>query len=238
MIVDHFHSREGSLIRISAGQGSQFAKTVAGDFNPIHDADAARFCIPGDLLFALVLRDFGISRRMMLRFRAMVGADVALRYVELGEERVDLLDSTGRVAVEVERRGEVERSPAIIERFIRRYASFSGRNFPEYLEPLLREQAVMFNLERPLVIYDSMAFDLHRLPGPNLTMECSHSHLTVAGRRGEERLEFTVSDDNGPVGTGVKSVMIGGLKPLDDQRLSAFVDAYRQRRQAFEKSSQ
>src|SRR5690554_7002640 len=73
MFLDPYHTQTGSTIRIAAQQASDFAKRVAGDFNPIHDAGARRFCVPGDLLFALVLSRFGLSRHMDFRFRSMVG---------------------------------------------------------------------------------------------------------------------------------------------------------------------
>ena len=48
-------------ISFSEQQASDFAKGVAGDFNPIHDPGAKRFCVPGDLLFAVLLHRFGIA---------------------------------------------------------------------------------------------------------------------------------------------------------------------------------
>ena len=64
MFLDRFHSVQDGHVVISALQASQFAKEIAGDFNPIHDPDARRFCVPGDLLFAIVLARFGLSENM------------------------------------------------------------------------------------------------------------------------------------------------------------------------------
>jgi hypothetical protein len=69
-----FHNVQGRHVLISPDQGSRFAKDIAGDFNPIHDADSRRFCVPGDLLFALVLARYGVSACMHCRFVGMVGA--------------------------------------------------------------------------------------------------------------------------------------------------------------------
>src|SRR5690554_6316705 len=82
MFLDEFHSVTDGRIGISADQASHFAKRVAGDYNPIHNPDARRFCVPGDLLFSLVLRRFGLSQRMNFRFLSMVGADVPLNLEE------------------------------------------------------------------------------------------------------------------------------------------------------------
>ena len=42
MFLDRFHSVQDGHVVISALQASQFAKEIAGDFNPIHDPDARR----------------------------------------------------------------------------------------------------------------------------------------------------------------------------------------------------
>ena len=55
MQLDEYYSDGNGHIAISREQASDFAKGVAGDFNPIHDVDAKRFCVPGDLLFSLAL---------------------------------------------------------------------------------------------------------------------------------------------------------------------------------------
>ena len=56
-----FYAQRGEYVVISAEQASRFAKGVAGDYNPIHNPDARRFCVPGDLLFTLVLVKFGLQ---------------------------------------------------------------------------------------------------------------------------------------------------------------------------------
>lgn len=71
MFLDRFHTIQDGCVHISASQASQFAKEVAGDFNPIHDPDARRFCVPGDLLFAVVVSRFGLSRHMTFQFRTL-----------------------------------------------------------------------------------------------------------------------------------------------------------------------
>ena len=55
MFLKQFYETHDNSIRIPAHQASTFAKEIAHDFNPLHDADAKRFCVPGDLLFSLVL---------------------------------------------------------------------------------------------------------------------------------------------------------------------------------------
>ena len=64
MFLNDYFTESNDDIVISAQQASRFAKEVAGDFNPIHNLDAKRFCVPGDLLFSLVLAKYGLSQHM------------------------------------------------------------------------------------------------------------------------------------------------------------------------------
>lgn len=233
MFLDRYHDITGGLVRISEQQGSQFAKEVAGDFNPIHDPGARRYCVPGDLLFALILGHYGLYPRMNFDFRGMVTGDLPLRLSADAGRDLQVSDEQGRIYLDVERDGEGIRDAAVTEAFVRRYAAFSGRNFPEFLEPLMREQGMMFNPDRPLVIYDSMAFELTRPVAADVSMELTEATLQVNGRRGEEHLRFTVHSGGQPVGHGTKRVLLSGLQPLDEDRLQAFVDDYLQRRQTF-----
>ena len=54
MFLAPYFSEQNQAISVSAQQASDFAKKIAQDFNPIHNVGAKRFCVPGDLLFALV----------------------------------------------------------------------------------------------------------------------------------------------------------------------------------------
>ena len=74
MKLRDYYSENDGFIQFSREQASRFAKNVAGDFNPIHDPDSKRFCVPGDLLFACSLANFGLSEKMHVRFSGMVGA--------------------------------------------------------------------------------------------------------------------------------------------------------------------
>ncbi|MEO1880948.1 MAG: DUF3581 family protein, partial [Methylococcales bacterium] len=72
-MLKEFYSGPDDCVAITAEQGSLFAKEVAGDFNPIHDVDSKRFCVPGDLLFAIVLEKYGLSKTMNFTFTGMLG---------------------------------------------------------------------------------------------------------------------------------------------------------------------
>ncbi|MFC3285872.1 DUF3581 domain-containing protein [Litchfieldella rifensis] len=234
MFLDNFHTLTDGRIRISAEQASHFAKRVAGDYNPIHNPDARRFCVPGDLLFALVLARFGLSQRMTFRFLSMVGAGVALHFREHADGGIQVEDDTGKVYLKVERSGESTHDESVVEAFTRRYVAFSGKNFPHYLKPLMEAQGVMFNPQRPLVIYDSMGFALDRLDALDPGLELADSSFEVIGKRGEALLEFRMTSGAETIGSGSKKLVVSGLRDYDADAMEAIVDEFYRLRRAYE----
>lgn len=234
MFLSPFHQATPEGVRISPRQASRFAKEVAGDFNPIHDPDAKRFCVPGDLLFSLALDRYGLHRRMGFSFSGMVGPDVALIFPEGNEARFAVTDAGGKEYLRVERAGERTLDQGLIESFTRSYVAFSGRNFPYILVPLMAAQQVMLNPDRPLVIYESMSFDLDRLDFSQPRLELADSRLEVQGRRGDVWLEFHVLTGAGKIGTGRKKLVLSGLQPFDAARMQGLVDALLARQQLYQ----
>lgn len=233
MFLDAYHSFAGERVRITPEQASRFAREIAGDFNPIHDPDARRFCVPGDLLCALVLAHYGLSKRMALRFRGMVGDGVALHFPNDPGATFSIADDSGKVYLDVERGGETSRDPALVEPFIRSYAAFSGRSFPHVLQPLLVRHGVMFNPDRPLVMYDSMSLDLADLGEGEPDTELADASIEVAAKRADALLHFDIRIGDEYIGRGSKKLIISGLRPYDETRMQEVIDDYEARRAAF-----
>lgn len=233
MFLKEFYSSKDQHVLIGADQASRFAKEIAGDFNPLHDADAKRFCVPGDLLFSLVLEKYGLSSTMTFTFSGMVGHDVLLNFPETEEKTFALCDDSGRVYLKVERSGESSRDESVIENFIRNYVAFSGPNFPHVLVPLMASHNVMINTERPLVIYDSMSFELDRLDFNAPSLEAAETCLEVNGKRGDARLHFKVKAAGETVGSGFKKLVISGIREYDKALIDAFVKEYLERMESY-----
>src|SRR5690554_4749931 len=181
MFSEQFFSVQDGRIVITAPQASFFAKEVAGDFNPIHDPDARRFCVPGDLLFAVVVSRFGLSRHMTFQFRALLGDGVPLEFRESGDNTIEVCDQNGKVYLEVTRSGETTRDERVIEEFIRCYVAASGKNFPHTLKPLMESEGVMFNPDRPMVMYASMSLTLDSLDAASPELEMHNAELEANG---------------------------------------------------------
>jgi len=221
-------------IRVSAEQGSRFAKDVAGDYNYIHDPDSKRFCVPGDLLTALVLEHYGLSECMRFSFRGMVGADVDLYLPNDAAEAFDVTDADGKVYLHVERNGATQKDPNAVAAFVRQYVALSGQTFPHYLKPLMAEHGVMFNPERPLVIYDRMEFDLDRLDFGEPELDFDGGSLDASAKRADVAVRFSIRDDGAPVGTAAKHLVISGLRPYDEAQMAAVIEAFNERKARLE----
>ena len=229
-----FYTQSGDEVTISAEQASRFAKGVAGDYNPIHNPDARRFCVPGDLLFALVLERFGLSQHMEFRFLSMVGANTPLTFSQAASGDIQVTDASGKCYLDVRRSGNTTFDSNAVDAFTRCYVAFSGKNFPHYLKPLMEAHGVMFNPKRPLVIYDSMGFTLERLDGLTPDLALSRSSLEVQGKRADALLDFSIESGGKLFGVGSKKLVVSGICDYDATAMDAIVEEFYRLKAAYE----
>ena len=232
MFIDEYFNEQNGAISFPREQGSHFAKKLADDFNPLHDADAKRFCIPGDLLFSIILSKYGLSRHMEFIFSGMVLAGVELLLPEPGPELL-FQDSEDKQYLTAVRSGDTSRDETLIQNLTRNYVEFSGHTFPHILVPLLAEQNVMINPDRPMVIYESMVIDLDRLDISEPVLEIDHNELDLNGKRGNVLMAFNLLESGEIVGRGRKHMVLGGLREYDKTSSQALVAAFNERKMAF-----
>lgn len=211
-------------------QASRFAKEVADDYNPIHDVEAKRFCVPGDLLFAYLVAEKGLHPGMHFTFSGMVADGVELLLKEPGEGELKIEDARGKEYLRASYAGEVNRDPQLIEELIRSYVRFSGHNFPHILQPLMEKHQVMINMERPLVIYESMSIQLARTDIHRPELELADAILDVDGKRGNATLFFRFEENGEEVGTGEKKMVLSGLRDYEDGVMNQMIALYDQRK--------
>lgn len=226
MQLTDFYRLQDQHILFTRAQASNFAKSVAGDFNPIHDPDAKRFCVPGDLLFAVVLALSGLHQQMKFNFSGMVGDEVPLQLKPIDQAHMALVDAEQRVYLSVEAHGGHTENSQLIEQLIRCYVEFSGQTFPHILVPLMAEQGVMINPERPLIIYESMSIDLDRLDIAPQSLTLNQAMLAVNGKRGDVTLIFDISANGERLGQGQKTMVLSGLRAYDQQAMEQVVAGY------------
>ena len=232
MLIDRYYTAHNSNISFSREQGSNFAKQMADDFNPIHDIDARRFCIPGDLLFAIILAKYGLSQHMEFTFTGMVVDGTELVMPEPAPEMA-INDTEGRQYLTIHSAGDTTRDALLIDQLTRSYVEFSGHTFPHILVPLLAGENVMINPDRPMVMYESMTIDLDRLDIHSPSLEVEHNEVVVNGKRGEVQMAFNLVDSGNLVGRGRKRMILSGLREYEKQAMDAITASLNQRRLNF-----
>lgn len=236
MFLTPYFKKENQTVTVQGSQASDFAKGVAQDFNPIHSVGAKRFCVPGDLLFAIVLAEYGLSQKMTFNFAGMVSAGVELQFPDDVEQHFEIRDNKDKHYLSVERHGDVSRCETQIESFVRSYVAFSGVNFTHVLVPMMEQHQVMINPARPLVIYESMSFDLTTLDFEEVSLSLVGQELTVNGKRGDVTLKFELISGGKLVGTGIKTLVMSGLRPYDAELVKGMVADYESYRTDFEQA--
>ena len=232
MFPEDFYQEDAEGISFSRDQASRFAKQVADDFNPIHDPGAKLFCVPGDLLFALVLSRYGLSTRMRFVFSGMVTDNTPLRFLQRSPGDLTLEDNSGKQYLRVEWSGDQTRDPRRVESLTRTYVAFSGHNCPHILVPLMAQHRVMINPARPLVIYSGMDIELDSHELPVRQLQLADSRMEVSGIRGKVSLLFDLLAGEARVGQGIKYMEMRGLRPFDQAVADQMVADYGQLKQA------
>jgi len=229
MLLEQYVQQDGEYFSFSRQQASCFAKQVASDFNPIHDEDAKRFCVPGDLLFSYLLTRYGVSQRLSCQFAGMVGADIALHCTE-DPNVITITDNQNKKYLSLQHSGPSQKDLNVIEPLIKDYVRFSGQNFPHILQPLMQRHNVMINPQRPLVIYESMALEFELLPSQKVDLSLTASSLSVEGKRGNALLQFSLKENGKLIGLGEKRMILSNLVPYDDMQMNQMVLEYNNRK--------
>lgn len=232
MFIDEYCTNLNGAVSFSREQGSRFAKEVADDFNPIHDVDSKRFCIPGDLLFTVVLAHYGVSQHMEFTFTGRVTDDIRLQLPSPADHLL-IKDLAGKDYMDVVRSGLSTEDERLIQNLTRNYVEFSGHTFPHILEPLLAGAGVTLNPARPVVMYVSMTIDLDCLDVKNPRLEGGDHKIDIRGKRGSVELLFNLVEDNKVVGRGAKKLVLSGLVDYDKASMDAAIADFDTRKRIY-----
>jgi hypothetical protein len=106
-------------------------------------------------------------------------------------------------------------------------------NFPHIMVPLMEEQQMMINCQRPLVIYESMEVEFSRLDLTHPEVVFAGATFDVEGKRGLVTLNFDFKENGEIVGKGLKRMVASGLKPYDQTAVDDLVERFNARKDAF-----
>ncbi|TRX53961.1 DUF3581 family protein [Thalassomonas sp. M1454] len=223
MFIEQYFNEENQKVSFTRLQASDFAKKVADDFNPIHNPEAKRFCVPGDLLFSIILAKSGLNQKMTFNFKGMVTDGIELNFPTSVTDSAQVLDDNGKEYLNYNVAGEHTTCTTLIESLIRSYVEFSGHTYPTILCDLMKRNNVMINPARPMIMYESMEIDLDTLDVKEVSLKLNKEEtvLKAAGKRGQVKLKFDLLSDGEIVGHGVKYMVLSGLREYEQDVIDA-----------------
>lgn len=225
MNLQDYYRHEQDALRFNREQASHFAKRIAGDFNPIHDADARRFCVPGDLLFAVLLEQHGLFRNMEIEFSGMVTEQSEV-LTDKTPGNIRFVNDKGSDFI-IARHDEQSCGDAeFVRELTKAYVTFSGQTFPHILVPMMREHDVMINPARPMVMYRRMSLSLDVCGGSDISLAYTGAQFEANAKKGEASLFFDIKAGKDTIGTGMKNMLLSGLRPFDQESIEGVISEY------------
>ena len=238
MNIEKYYHLEDSKLSFTRQQASEFAKSVAGDFNPLHNVDAKLFCVPGDLLFSVIIHHYGLRQTMGFSFSGMVNDTVTLHLPRVQAREISIYDDNNKKYLDISSNGDTSQDKQLIDSLIRNYVEFSGHSFPHVLVPLMKANNVMVNTDRPLVIYDHMRIVLDTLDIDEVSsLSLADSQFRIYGKRGDVALNFDLNCNGEKIGMGQKKMVLSGLRAFDQSKIDELVSADNQRKDNYLKAS-
>ncbi len=226
MNIENYYQLDGTKLSFTREQASKFAKSVAGDFNSLHNIDSKRFCVPGDLLFSVIIHHYGLRQTMGFSFSGMVNDDVTLILPTVKSREISIYDQNDKKYLDISTSGDLSKDPELINSLTRNYVEFSGHTFPHVLVPIMKENNVMINPDRPLVIYDHMRIALDTLDIDSISLSLSGSEFRLYGKRGDVALNYDLSCNGEKIGKGQKKMVLSGLREFEQEKMDALVASY------------
>ncbi|NQY88376.1 MAG: DUF3581 domain-containing protein [Colwellia sp.] len=233
MFIEQYCPINNDQISFTRQQASDFAKQVADDFNPLHNIEAKRFCVPGDLLFSVIIAKSGLHKEMSFNFSGMVNDGITLTFPNEIINDFDIVDNKNKTYLTIEASGEKTHCPSLINALTKAYVDFSGHTFPDILVKLMTENNVMINPSRPMVMYQCMKISLKRLDITTLSLQLAKTSLTIEGKRGNAWLEFDLVSDGEIVGHGKKHMLLSGLREYCQDNVDTMVTQYKNSKVAY-----
>ena len=90
----------------------------------------------------------------------------------------------------------------------------------------MESHGVMFNPDRPMVMYESMSLALNQLELQQPDLELSKADLEVAGKRGNVTLDYQLISSGKTAGEVSKRLMLGGLREYCPEAMAGIVEEF------------
>ena len=226
MFLENYCRITDDKVSFTSQQASDFAKQIADDFNPLHNIDAKRFCVPGDLLFSLILERAGLHQEMSFKFSGMVTDSTKLNIPTEITTVASIVDDNQKEYLNMSVSGDYTKNSNSITALTRAYVEFSGHTFPHILVELMKECQVMINPTRPMIMYESMSIHLDNLDFEDIKLRLSSTTLDIDGKRGNACLSFDLVSQDKVIGHGKKFMLLSGLREYCQDTIDNIVTQY------------
>lgn len=230
MFLENYCRITDDKISFTRQQASDFAKKIADDFNPLHDIQAKRFCVPGDLLFSLILERAGLHQEMSFNFSGMVTDTTQLKIPTEITTSASIVDDNQKEYLNMSVAGNCTKNSKAISALTRAYVGFSGHTFPHILVELMKDCQVMINPTRPMIMYESMSIHLDKLDFEEITLKLSSTTLDIDGKRGNACLSFDLVSNDIVIGQGKKFMLLSGLRDYCQETIDSIVTHYNEKK--------
>lgn len=167
---------------------------------------------------------------MGFSFSGMVNDEVTLYLPKVEAREISIYDENDKKYLDISTNGDITHNAALINSITKNYVAFSGHTFPHVLVPLMKENNLMINTDRPLVIYDHMRISLDTLDLESVSLSLSDSKFRLYGKRGDVALNFDLKCNGEIVGTGQKKIVLSGLREYDQSKIDELIQAYGERK--------
>jgi hypothetical protein len=122
--------------------------------------------------------------------------------------------------------GACTKNSKAIEALTRAYVEFSGHTFPHILVELMKENKVMINPTRPMIMYESMSIHLDNVEFQDIALQLSSTTLDIDGKRGNACLSFDLVSQGSIIGHGKKFMLLSGLRDYCQDTIDNIVAQY------------
>jgi len=116
---------------------------------------------------------------MGISFSGMVNDETTLILPEVDAREISIYDEHDKKYLDLSTNGDRTTNGRLISSLTQSYVEFSGLTFPHVLVPLMQQNNVMINTERPLVIYDHMRIALQTLDMDSISLKLSSSQFRM-----------------------------------------------------------
>jgi len=169
---------------------------------------------------------------MTFDFQGMVSGGMPIQFTE-SDKSIAAKNDKDKQVLHVSRDGDITQNSIFVEGLIRAYVAFSGETFPHTIIKLMKEEGMMINTRKPMVIYDQMTLSFERFSESAPQVELQNCHFDVNGKRGMVVMDFDLLADNESIGSGQKQIIMSGLRPYEQSGIDYLVDTYNAGKAAF-----